>query len=150
MSVPITSLKLEDGGFSSRVGSFRVSIHGVFSRFDFSSRVELVFNDNPMRLHEPFHPIVGRHVFVSQLGSKVVISQSAHERTHGHGLADGLEVQGIGVEPEDRTATLLVSYPGLTGAVVTGEDDALSDNKEILVLFVEKSEIRGFLPGRAK
>lgn len=125
-----------------------VTIHGVLSNSDFSSCVELVLNWYTISLHEPIHPIVGRHVFIAQFWTEIVISQSTYERTYWHGLTDGLEVHGIGIESQNGTTRLLASYPGLTGAGVTGEDDAGSAYDvsfdylvEVLVLFVKQSEV---------
>ena len=101
MSMPETTLELEDGAFFFGVGGRYEPIHRVFADCDLSTGVQSVLNMYPVSMRQPVHPVISRQVFVSQLGTEVVVRQSAHERSYGHRLSYSLEVKRISVEPED-------------------------------------------------
>ena len=124
------------------------SKQAIFANFHLPTAVQMVLDGYSFSVRDPVHPVVRQHVFVTQLGSKVVLGQSTYERAHGHRLSNGMEIQSFGVEPQNGSTGLLSSDLGFPDAVVALKNDAGAPDNEVfdglvqvLVIFVKQGKI---------
>ena len=152
--MPVTPVELEDGGLFSGFTSWYKAIDGVFADSDFSTGVQAMLDGTLVGVSDPVHPVIRRHVLVPQLRTEIIVSPTTHERTYGHGLSYGLEVEGVGIEPENGLARLLAPNLGFSAAMMPGKDNTRATHDvpldrlvQIFIIFVKQGEIGSGVPG---